>query len=99
MATSALSPNLSRAVLNFLGIKPGAPNVALLDQLIGSYVRTVPWESAFRIAKRARTANTSDCPRWPDEFWMEAMELGGGGTCFESNYAFFSLLLALGYNG
>jgi arylamine N-acetyltransferase len=99
MATSALSPNLTRAVLNFLGIKPGAPDVALLDHLIASYVRTVPWESAFRIAKRARTTNTSDCPRWPDEFWMEAMELGGGGTCFESNYAFFSLLLALGYNG
>jgi hypothetical protein len=27
------------------------------------------------------------------------MERGGGGTCFESNYAFYSLLLALGYEG
>jgi hypothetical protein len=27
------------------------------------------------------------------------MERGGGGTCFESNYAFYSLLLALGYDG
>jgi hypothetical protein len=39
------------------------------------------------------------CPRWPEEFWGDSLDRGGGGTCFESNYAFFSLLLALGYKG
>ncbi|MBZ0286729.1 MAG: arylamine N-acetyltransferase, partial [Anaerolineae bacterium] len=75
------------------------PNVALLNELLTTYTQNVPWESAFRIAKRARTAQTANCPRWPDEFWHDALTLGGGGTCFESNYAFLALLQALGYSG
>jgi arylamine N-acetyltransferase len=62
-------------------------------------VRKVPWESAFRIAKRASTQDLSLCPRWPEEFWQDAIHSGGGGTCFESNYAFFQLLKKLGYSG
>lgn len=76
-----------------------APSPALLDALVAAYVRTVPWESAFRIARRARTPDPADCPRWPETFWRDAIERGGGGTCFESNYAFFALLLALGFRG
>jgi hypothetical protein len=41
----------------------------------------------------------SERPRWADRFWREAIEYGTGGTCFESNYAFFSLVRALGYEG
>lgn len=83
----------------YLGVARGAPDGLLLDRLMAAYVQRVPWESAFRIVKRARTEDTAVCPRWPDEFWTDALERGGGGTCFESNYAFFSLLRALGYTG
>jgi arylamine N-acetyltransferase len=99
MSTPLLSPDLTRDVLNHLGMTAAPPTLPLLDALIAAYIRTVPWESAFRIAKRARTENTADCPRWPEAFWQDAIERGGGGTCFESNYAFFRLLLALGYEG
>lgn len=99
MSTPPLSPDLAQAVLEHLGVRGEQPTLGLLDHLIEAYTRTVPWESAFRIAKRARTDNTADCPRWPEEFWRDAMERGGGGTCFESNYAFFRLLRALGYDG
>lgn len=97
--TPPLSPELTRDVLNFLGVEAAPPSVAYLDMLITAYTEHVPWESAFRIAKRARTANTMDCPRFAEEFWHDALHNGGGGTCFESNYAFFSLLRALGYEG
>jgi hypothetical protein len=85
--------------MNYLRVQVTAPNLELLDSLLAAYTRTVPWESAFRIAKRARLTDTTACPRWPGEFWRDAIEHGGGGTCFESNYAFFSLLRALGYEG
>lgn len=86
-------------VLKFLEVAAGQPDTGLLDRLIRAYVRKVPWESAFRIAKRAMTSDLSLCPRWPGEFWRDAMVSGGGGTCFESNYAFFHLLQKLGYSG
>ncbi len=94
-----LDDNLTVRVLDALGVTPSPPDAALLDALVAAYVRRVPWESAFRIAKRARTADTADCPRWPDEFWTDALERGGGGTCFESNYAFLTLLQRLGFEG
>lgn len=87
------------AVLRFLGVVPMPPSLPFLDQLLSAYVRRVPWESAFRIAKRAYTPATQECPRWPHEFWHNAMTQGGGGTCFESNYAFFALLTGLGFTG
>ena len=99
MTIQPLSPALTEQVLAQLQVAPAAPTVALLENLIAAYIRKVPWESAFRIAKRARTAQTADCPRWPLEFWQDNIQKGGGGTCFESNYAFYSLLLALGYDG
>lgn len=99
MNAQPLSPELAELVLAHLHVAPAAPTVALLEELIAAYIRIVPWESAFRIAKRARTKETAACPRWPLEFWTDTMERGGGGTCFESNYAFYSLLLTLGYDG
>lgn len=99
MATEPLSPSLAKQVLAHLHVATAPPTLALLDELVSAYIRTVPWESAFRIAKRASTGETADCPRWPVEFWQDSMVRGGGGTCFESNYAFYSLLLALGYEG
>lgn len=86
-------------ILRFLQVVPQPPSAAFLDGLLTAYTQRVPWESAFRIAKRAATPDTADCPRWPDEFWRDARERGGGGTCFESNYAFFHLLQGLGFAG
>jgi arylamine N-acetyltransferase len=86
-------------ILQFLECTPGAPGIRQLNRLVRAYVRKVPWESVFRIAKRASTPELSLRPRWPDEFWEDAMRSGGGGTCFESNYAFFQLLKQLGYTG
>ena len=96
---SPLLPSLTTAVLAHLNVSPSLPALPHLEQLIGNYVRTVPWETAFRIVKRQETTETAVCPRWPDEFWEDALTRGGGGTCFESNLAFYSLLRALGYDG
>lgn len=94
-----LNPTLAGQVLDYLGLRRALPTLGFLDLLIQRYTASVPWESAFRIAKRSRTALLEDCPRWPEEFWQDALARGGGGTCFESNYAFISLLRALGFAG
>ena len=99
MDFSLLSANFTKSILNHLSVQPAIPTLSLLEALVNAYVRTVPWETVFRIVKRAQTADTAVCPRWPEEFWTDNLERGGGGTCFESNYAFFSLLRALGYEG
>ncbi|HEY0606151.1 MAG TPA: arylamine N-acetyltransferase [Herpetosiphonaceae bacterium] len=99
VAPPALSPQLAEAVLGYLGVARDTPDLALLNALIAAYVRRVPWESASRIAKRARTASAAEAARWPNEFWQDAIRLGTGGTCFESNLAFFALLRSLGYHG
>ncbi len=93
-----LTPELRRRVLSFLGYYPGRRGLRELNRLVHAYVRSVPWESAFRIAKHNATARIEQRPRWPEEFWTDALERGGGGTCFESNYAFAALLRTLGYD-
>lgn len=97
--TPALPAALAGEVLRFLQVDAGPPSLGQLDALIGAYGRSVPWESASRIARRAAVPATADCPRWSEQFWAEALRLGTGGTCFESNRAFFALLRALGYQG
>jgi arylamine N-acetyltransferase len=99
ITVSTLNTPLAHNVLDYLHITPAKPDVAFLNTLLSTYIRRVPWESVSRIAKRARTAATNDCPRFEEEFWQSAIENGTGGTCFESNYAFFSLLQFLGYDG
>jgi len=99
MTTPPLDAALTEEVLAYLGVAPAALTIDLLDELVTAYTRAVPWESASRIARRAETAAIADCPRWPTEFWRQTLQQGTGGTCFESNDAFFSLLRALGYEG
>ncbi|UCG25162.1 MAG: arylamine N-acetyltransferase [Chloroflexota bacterium] len=101
-----LNRDLIDNVMRYLGVSAGRqPDLALLDDLVAAYVRRVPWESVSRIAKKARvveqtgSADVQACARWPAEFWMSAMGQSTGGTCFESNYAFFALLTALGFSG
>ncbi|MCY4020328.1 MAG: arylamine N-acetyltransferase [Chloroflexi bacterium] len=70
-----------------------------LRHLLDRYTRIVPWESASRIVRRAKYESQDDCPVFAESFWDSALERGTGGTCYESNYAFFSLLRRLGYDG
>jgi arylamine N-acetyltransferase len=101
-----LDAGLTDAVLALLGISGGRePSLALLDELVTAYTRRVPWESASRIAKKANVQahggpeGDRSYARWPEEFWRSALDLGTGGTCFESNYAFLALLKMLGFDG
>lgn len=97
--TAPLGAALTAHVLAYLGVEPLPPTIHALKRLVGAYTRRVPWESVSRIVRRALIDLTEDCPRWPETFWGEALSTHTGGTCFESNYAFFSLLRALGYDG
>ena len=95
-----LSTRLTERVLQRLGYsKTPAPDLATLRQLLARYTRTVPWESASRIVRRAQNEKTADCALMGAPFWESHFEQGTGGTCYESNYAFFGLLLRLGYEG
>lgn len=98
-ADFSLSPTLQAAVLERLGAPAGPPSPAHLQAIVSGYVRCLPWESASRIVRRAQHIAPEACPRWPVEFWATALRLGTGGTCFESNYALYCLLLGLGYSG
>jgi arylamine N-acetyltransferase len=86
-------------ILNYLECPRAVPTLRYLNRLIHAYVRKVPWESVSRIVKRHTTLETKDCPRWPEEFWSDAIQYGFGGTCFESSLAFYGLLTSLGYEG
>jgi arylamine N-acetyltransferase len=94
-----LSVALRERVLSYLGRPMSSPGTRAVNTLLRAYTTKVPWESVFRIAKRMRTPILDQCPRWPEEFWTDAIEHGGGGTCFESNYAFLALLRSMGYEG
>lgn len=87
------------AILQLLGCQARPATLRNLNRLIYAYIRKVPWESVSRIVKRQTTLATTDCPRWPEEFWSDARQHGLGGTCFESSLAFYSLLISLGYTG
>ena len=63
-----LAPDLTRAVLEFLGVAPGPATGDLLHALATAYPTRVPWESASRIARRAVTPDRAACPRWPEAF-------------------------------
>jgi arylamine N-acetyltransferase len=94
-----LSTELTSQILSFLGCPREKPSVRYLNRLIRAYIRHVPWESVSRIVKRHTTSETELCPRWPDDFWQEGLKYGTGGTCFENNLAFFTLLNELGFDG
>jgi arylamine N-acetyltransferase len=98
MSNFLLSPELTTRILEYLGCEKEAPSIRYLNQLIQAYICHVPWESVSRIVKRHTTADTTRCPRWPEEFWHEALSFGTGGTCFECNLAFYTLLATLGFS-
>lgn len=94
-----LSTKTTSQILSYLGCDWGKPSIQYLNRLIKAYIRHVPWESISRIIKRNTTQKTELCPRLPDEFWQETLKYGTGGTCFENNLAFFTLLDGLGFYG
>lgn len=98
--TRPLDPQLTKRVLRRFGLPAQPPpTLETLRQLLERYTRNVPWESASRIVRRARHQSQDDCPLFAEAFWSNALAQGTGGTCYESNYAFFALLLRLGYTG
>lgn len=100
MDTPALSPSLCQRILRHFGLPIDPPaDRSTLFQLVERYTRTVPWESASRIARRARHESAADCAVLGAAFWESHFEAGSGGTCYESNYAFWGLLRRLGYIG
>lgn len=95
-----LSNQLRDKILQKLNLQLGSPSVENLDQILQSYTRTIPWESATRNVRRIEKKNDyAACPRWPEEFWEIALSQGTGGTCFETNLAIYALLSTLGYTG
>ena len=95
-----LSPALARRILQHFGLPQDPPaDLETLTRLLNAYTRQVPWESASRIVRRARSQTSAECAFFADAFWEGALRIGTGGTCYESNYAFFSLLKRLGYAG
>lgn len=85
-------------VLEFLEVRNNRPNLENLVYLVNSYLHKVPWETVSRILRyHSRPAET--CPRSLEEFWRDAIIFGCGGTCYDSNRAFFQLLRHIGYDG
>ncbi len=98
--TPPLSSPICHDILRHFGL-PTAPPPTLetLQQLVASYTRAVPWESASRIVRRAAHADAADCMLLGEAFWESHFKQGSGGTCYESNYAFFALLRRIGFDG
>ena len=95
-----ISNSLKEQILQLLNLEQAPPTAEFLDQILHSYTRTVPWESASRNTRRIEKEDNYDqCPRFADEFWQLALTQQTGGTCFETNLALFSLLTAFGYDG
>lgn len=91
---------MSQRIMRHFGLEAQPPpNLATLQTLVASYTQTVAWESASRIKRRAHYAAAELCALYGADFWASHFEQGTGGTCYESNYAFFGLLLRLGYAG
>lgn len=98
--TKPLPPSLCPRLLSRFGLSAcPLSTLETLQELVTRYTRTVPWESASRIARRARLAESADCALLGQAFWESHLSRGVGGTCYESNYAFFGLLRWLGFEG
>ncbi|MCB8959154.1 MAG: arylamine N-acetyltransferase [Ardenticatenales bacterium] len=92
-----LSNNQTEQILAFLDVLASPPSLPFLTTLLAAYTEHVPWESASRLVRRAQHADNEACVNWPATFWQQAETHGLGGTCFESNLAFYALLEQLGF--
>lgn len=90
---------MTEDILHHLNLKRSPPTLHYLQELITAYCSNVPWESVSKIVKKSSCDNTINCLRLENEFWTSAFQYGTGGTCYESNWAFFCLLQHLGFAG
>lgn len=90
---------MTEKILQHLKAKKSSPTVEYLQQLMTAYCSSVPWESVSKIVKKELAFKTSDCLRLEEEFWTSTFQFGTGGTCYESNWAFFCFLQSLGFEG
>jgi arylamine N-acetyltransferase len=90
---------MTEHILKHLKVDRSPPSLEYLQELMTAYCSTVPWESVSKIVKRDSCNNTRNCLRLENEFWTSAFQYGTGGTCYESNWAFFCLLQHLGFKG
>ncbi|MYD39796.1 MAG: arylamine N-acetyltransferase [Chloroflexi bacterium] len=98
--TAPLPSSLCRRILRHFGLPSQLPaTVETLQLLVARYTRNVPWESANRIVRRANHVENEACFLTGEAFWESRFATGSGGTCYESNYAFWGLLRWLGYTG
>ncbi len=86
-------------ILQHLGLTDPTPTLLFLNRLLLGWSRHIPWESASRIARHQRPGTPQDYARCPEVFFHDALTLGTGGTCFESNLALRALLRAVGFEG
>jgi arylamine N-acetyltransferase len=90
---------MTENILHHLNVKRSPPTLEYLQELITAYCSTVPWESVSKIIKQQLCDKTTNCLRLEHEFWSAAFQFGTGGTCYESNWAFFCFLQSLGFDG
>ena len=87
------------AILAYLQVSPTPPTADFLRELMLAWRKRIPWETASRVARHQHPATSVTEYMWlPATYFDQAMQNGTGGTCFESNMAFSTLLEALGFN-
>ncbi|NPV68029.1 MAG: hypothetical protein HPY64_12870 [Anaerolineae bacterium] len=88
------------AILTHLRLNgaPPAPTLPYLNRLLLAWAMHIPWESASRIARHQQPGAPADYARLPEAFFADALRLGTGGTCFESNLALKAVLDAIGFH-
>lgn len=86
-------------ILAYLGVECQPPTLDFLNALLFAWAKNIPWESASRMARHSQSSSAApeDFAWLPDTFFPKAVELGTGGTCFESNLAQKALLDELGF--
>ena len=90
---------MTENILHHLKVKRSPPTLEYLRELMTAYCSNVPWESVSKIVKQKTCNNITNCLRLENEFWADAIQYGTGGTCYESNWAFFCCLQNLGFEG
>jgi hypothetical protein len=90
---------MTENILQHLKVKRSPPTLEYLQELMTAYCSNVPWESVSKIVKKNLCGKDINCLRLENEFWTSAFQYGTGGTCYESNWAFFCFLQNLEFDG
>lgn len=90
---------MTENILQHLKLQRSTPTLQYLHELMTAYCSIVPWETISKIVKKNLSDPDTNCLRLENEFWTAAFQYGTGGTCYESNWAFFCLLQNLGFDG